>query len=587
MPRHNPYSDIASGRTSTQIEQAKREQRGRFGGVVPTKRKKCKRGKSCGASCISGSLVCMVDIPMDPAALTKVATEIQTRGKAPETRETTRGTQAEQKANKPLMEFAKELRSLYREIKSIKESGLPSGEQEWRISEIRGKIDELRSNKGTPLMIDPDDRKSSRDTSAMVRLEDKLKLGSLSKRELIEEAGSKVVQFVYHHLNPTEALPVGKSIEELRNDAIRYVRAMPEGDVKAWQQKQLDLALGREKSLKVGSLDQTLAAGKEIMDKYRSQLDSSMSIMRRSEKLVQVLEDRISGTRSPDRRSEFPDSAFERSRLRTKLRSVMFRISGRQTRAERRAWEAMVKIREEMLRTNLTAGEINKILGGIKFSESGIRVNGPEHKAVKEQIKEFARMFNGKGLLSVEGPFSYATGLSKVELSPERAHALLSTIRVGSRGAQKDTLFHEIGHLVENHRPWLQSHMVEWRDKRAATASQIRRAPKEDELKQQLINPSGRVTASSGTRQVEGEPNKEVPLYRLNALPAGRRSAYTDDEVVVLDRFLNPYMGKVYSSNHTEVFTMAIQQFSHEMYMVNLYRKHPDLFELVVGMSQT
>ena len=38
--------------------------------------------------------------------------------------------------------------------------------------------------------------------------------------------------------------------------------------------------------------------------------------------------------------------------------------------------------------------------------------------------------------------------------------------------------------------------------------------------------------------------------------------------------------------NPSEVLTMSIQEFSDPTLMGKLYRTHPDLFELVVGMSR-
>ena len=56
---------LIEGRTEGQINAAKKGQIARLGGInLPKlKRKKCKMGKSCGASCIPGYHVCMVDIP--------------------------------------------------------------------------------------------------------------------------------------------------------------------------------------------------------------------------------------------------------------------------------------------------------------------------------------------------------------------------------------------------------------------------------------------------------------------------------------------------------------------------------------------
>lgn len=51
-------------RTERQILSAKRAQLDRFGGNVPGYRKKCRRGKSCGAARIPSQYYCMVDLPM-------------------------------------------------------------------------------------------------------------------------------------------------------------------------------------------------------------------------------------------------------------------------------------------------------------------------------------------------------------------------------------------------------------------------------------------------------------------------------------------------------------------------------------------
>lgn len=71
---------VVEGRTESQINAAKRGQISRLGGtnLPKLKRKRCKKGKSCGASCIPGYHVCMVDIPwaLNPS-ITKVAKQIQ------------------------------------------------------------------------------------------------------------------------------------------------------------------------------------------------------------------------------------------------------------------------------------------------------------------------------------------------------------------------------------------------------------------------------------------------------------------------------------------------------------------------------
>lgn len=70
-----------SGRTAKQIDAAKRAQTARLGqSGAHGKRKRCKKGKSCGASCIRNNYVCMVDIPWaSSSGLGKLAKGIKNR----------------------------------------------------------------------------------------------------------------------------------------------------------------------------------------------------------------------------------------------------------------------------------------------------------------------------------------------------------------------------------------------------------------------------------------------------------------------------------------------------------------------------
>lgn len=73
--------DGVAGRTAKQIDAAKKAQTERLGqSGAAGKRKKCKKGKSCGASCIRNNYVCMVDIPWaSSSGIGKVAKAIQNR----------------------------------------------------------------------------------------------------------------------------------------------------------------------------------------------------------------------------------------------------------------------------------------------------------------------------------------------------------------------------------------------------------------------------------------------------------------------------------------------------------------------------
>jgi len=68
---YNPNRDIVAGRTAAQIERAKRM-------AVGGKKKRCVKGKSCSATCIAASKVCMVDIPWAAAkGIPKVVSQIK------------------------------------------------------------------------------------------------------------------------------------------------------------------------------------------------------------------------------------------------------------------------------------------------------------------------------------------------------------------------------------------------------------------------------------------------------------------------------------------------------------------------------
>lgn len=78
-------TEMVAGRTGKQIEAAKRAQTKRLGqSGAGGKSKRCKKGKSCGATCINSGKVCLVDIPWASAAgIPKVVKEIQGRKKEP------------------------------------------------------------------------------------------------------------------------------------------------------------------------------------------------------------------------------------------------------------------------------------------------------------------------------------------------------------------------------------------------------------------------------------------------------------------------------------------------------------------------
>jgi hypothetical protein len=76
-------------------------------------------------------------------------------------------------------------------------------------------------------------------------------------------------------------------------------------------------------------------------------------------------------------------------------------------------------------------------------------------------------------------------------------------------------------------------------------------------------------------------------VYALNDLPPLKGKGYKKDEVAVVDTFVNPYIGKVYPDKLTEVVSMTVEHFSEPYLMAHLYKSHPDLFAMGVGLATT
>lgn len=58
-------------------------------------------------------------------------------------------------------------------------------------------------------------------------------------------------------------------------------------------------------------------------------------------------------------------------------------------------------------------------------------------------------------------------------------------------------------------------------------------------------------------------------------------------EVGLRGKYIDPYMGKVYGRGNpsTEIINVSIESFSNPESMSRLYRAHPELFKIIVGLS--
>ena len=145
-----------------------------------------------------------------------------------------------------------------------------------------------------------------------------------------------------------------------------------------------------------------------------------------------------------------------------------------------------------------------------------------------------------------------STSLGELFLDPEdRAYALRSysnkkgTINVGNeKEIFRETLFHEMGHHLEFENPAL-----------AKSARQF------------VLD------------RATGKPEK---LSKLTG-----NDNYGDDETAIPDKFIDPYVGKLYDDDSTEVIAMGIEKFSSRVMALELLRKDPDHFFFVLGAMRS
>lgn len=158
--------------------------------------------------------------------------------------------------------------------------------------------------------------------------------------------------------------------------------------------------------------------------------------------------------------------------------------------------------------------------------------------AAKTTLRELYRLTGGKN-----------DTLQKVFTDPERPRAYASVFGVINMGKRFDarTLYHEFGHHVEFSNDDLMQANSSWIARRADT---------------------DRDTGLKGQK-------------RLSEITGN--SAYRDDETALTDKWVSPYIGKVYQDGATEVMSMGIEHFSTPRDMKRLYDKDPEHFNLIVG----
>jgi len=246
----------------------------------------------------------------------------------------------------------------------------------------------------------------------------------------------------------------------------------------------------------------------------------------------------------------------------------------------------MAKIKEKMLKTSLTDVQVDKFVNQVNISSS---FTGSEQAQIKNIFREYIKLFNGAGFTEAANGVPAANTVGKARRASCTFWKGKFSTSVNRQGiVNKSTTFHEITHIVEVANPKLNNYMNEWKFKQAFGERGATKVSKE--LRDQYMAKPRSPSSWEMTEKLE------KPVYTLRSITGN--TGYRSSEVAFLDKYKDAYMGKVYDMfdydysyikgkiNPSEVLTMSIQEFADPSLMAKLYRTHPDLFELVVGMSR-
>jgi len=235
------------------------------------------------------------------------------------------------------------------------------------------------------------------------------------------------------------------------------------------------------------------------------------------------------------------------------------------------------KLKNKMLETSLSQSQIDQFVKNTKITTW----NAAQKTQIRGYLGEYIRMFNGNGFIAAPNGVPPITKIGKAQrASNSYWKGQMSTS--GGNTVSKSTTFHEITHSVEVMNPKLNNYMNEWKFKKGFT----------DKTKIQEVINNKKAYAGSGASDLA----KKKPVYKLKDIT---NVNYDAREEAFVDKYLDPYMGKIYDADKfvknfgiqgspeaSEVLTMTVQQFADIDNMQKVLVEHPDLFELIVGMSR-
>ncbi|MGL5923834.1 MAG: phage minor head protein [Chroococcidiopsis sp.] len=204
----------------------------------------------------------------------------------------------------------------------------------------------------------------------------------------------------------------------------------------------------------------------------------------------------------------------------------------------RAAAQKMEEFRTQLLNEGLPLPEAKNILERLEFDTSSISsinkaLNSNFTRAdLDEAIMEFQQLTNGKSSNSLKA-------VENSRFANGRAYANRSgDLSIGSN-PDKRVIFHELGHHVEYE--------------------------------------------SDTTLQAAKSWIKSRSTGEAQSLKALAGEKYEDDEIAYPDKFIHPYVGKIYP-DATEVVSMGIEYFTTGKKMLELYQADPEHFAFTVGV---
>jgi SPP1 gp7 family putative phage head morphogenesis protein len=245
------------------------------------------------------------------------------------------------------------------------------------------------------------------------------------------------------------------------------------------------------------------------------------------------------------------------------------------------------KLRNKMLETSLTDAQVSKLVNNVDISRS---FSAAQKGQIQDYFTEYVKMFNGAGFVESANGVPAVNSIGKARRASCAFYRGTFTTSTDYRGRiSKSTTFHEITHVVEVQNPKLNTYTNKWKFDRAFGDVGAKKITDKKILEKYLDKPTARPNKAMTTQL-------EKPVYQLKSITDIN---YRKEELAFVNDYKNSYMGKVYDMydyskygdfknkiNPSEVLTMSVETFSSPENMQTLIVKHPDLFELVVGMSR-